>query len=69
MAAGRGRKPADTNGADLRSQCERDVHHLEEGEITSQPLEVNKWRKDGVITNEKSKSSLSSKILGFVHFV
>lgn len=42
MAAGRGQKPADTNGADLRRQWERDVLRLEDGEIMSQPLEVNK---------------------------
>lgn len=53
MAAGRGRKPADTNGADLRRQWERDVLRLEDGEITSLPLEVNKWREGGVIADEK----------------
>lgn len=54
MAASRGQKPADTNGADLRRQWERDVLRLEDGEIMSQPLEVNKWREGGVTANEKS---------------
>lgn len=58
MAAGRGRKPAGTNGADLRRQRERDVLRLEDGEITSQPLEVNKWREGGVMANEKSNPRL-----------
>lgn len=58
MAAGRGQKPADTNGADLRRQRERDVLRLEDGEIMSQPFEVNKWREGGVIANEKSNRRL-----------
>lgn len=58
MAAGRGRKPADTNGADLRRQWERDVLPHEDGEITSLPLEVNKRREGGVMANEKSNPLL-----------
>lgn len=55
VAVGRGWKP---NGADLRRQWERDVLRLEDGEITSQPLEVNRRREGGVIANEKSNPCL-----------